>query len=153
MWNQPAEVRAVFAEGRWTPEQIAARLDSTVGQEPMGLIARLEAMREAAAVGREAQRLIRRVAGSAGGSGRSSAASGRGSHPAGAPPESVTGRARLPSSRRVGAASGVGVPAGRTGQQPGPPAASGEHQDHQAARATRATPANWTRSLPTRPCR
>ncbi len=51
VWNQPAEVRAVFASGRWTPDEIAARLDSTVGQEPMGLIARLDAMREAAASG------------------------------------------------------------------------------------------------------
>ena len=33
------------------PSDIAARLDSTVGQEPMGLIARLDAMREAAASG------------------------------------------------------------------------------------------------------
>jgi len=51
VWNQPVEVRAVFAEGRWTPEGIAARLDSTVGQEPMGLIARLDAYRAAAAAG------------------------------------------------------------------------------------------------------
>jgi NAD(P)-dependent dehydrogenase (short-subunit alcohol dehydrogenase family) len=51
VWNQPVEVRAVYAEGRWTPEQIAARLDSTVGQEPMGLIAKLEAYRQAAASG------------------------------------------------------------------------------------------------------
>jgi NAD(P)-dependent dehydrogenase (short-subunit alcohol dehydrogenase family) len=51
VWNQPVEVRAVYAEGRWTPEQIAARLDSTVGQEPMGLIAKLEAYRTAAASG------------------------------------------------------------------------------------------------------
>lgn len=51
VWNQPEEVRAVYAEGRWTPEGIAARLDSTVGQEPMGLIAKLEAYRAAAASG------------------------------------------------------------------------------------------------------
>jgi NAD(P)-dependent dehydrogenase (short-subunit alcohol dehydrogenase family) len=51
VWNQPVEVRAVFAEGRWTPQGIAARLDSTVGQEPMGLIARLDAYRAAAAAG------------------------------------------------------------------------------------------------------
>jgi hypothetical protein len=48
VWNQPAEVRAMYAEGRWTPEQIAARLDSTVGQERMGLIDRLEQLRQAA---------------------------------------------------------------------------------------------------------
>lgn len=49
VWNQPVEVRAVYGEGRWTPEEIAARLDGTVGQERMGLIDRLEEMRRAAA--------------------------------------------------------------------------------------------------------
>jgi hypothetical protein len=48
VWNQPREVRAVYAEGRWTPEQIAARLDSTVGQERMPLLDQLEAYRKAA---------------------------------------------------------------------------------------------------------
>ncbi len=48
VWNQPEEVRAVWAEGRWTPEQIAARLDSSIGQERMAMIDKLEAMRQAA---------------------------------------------------------------------------------------------------------
>ena len=51
VWNQPEEVRAMWAEGRWTPEEIAARLDSTVGQERMAMIDKLEAMRQAAAAG------------------------------------------------------------------------------------------------------
>ncbi len=51
VWNQPEEVRAVYADGRWTPEQIAARLDSTVGQERLALIDKLEAYRQAAAGG------------------------------------------------------------------------------------------------------
>jgi NAD(P)-dependent dehydrogenase (short-subunit alcohol dehydrogenase family) len=51
VWNQPQEVRAVYAPGRWTPAEIAARLDSTVGQEPMALIAQLEAYRAAAQSG------------------------------------------------------------------------------------------------------
>jgi NAD(P)-dependent dehydrogenase (short-subunit alcohol dehydrogenase family) len=51
VWNQPAEVRAMWAEGRWTPEEIAARLDGAIGQEKMGLIERLESMRQAAASG------------------------------------------------------------------------------------------------------
>ncbi len=51
VWNQPAEVRAMWAEGRWTPEQIAERLDRTVGQERMPMIDRLEQMRLAAASG------------------------------------------------------------------------------------------------------
>jgi NAD(P)-dependent dehydrogenase (short-subunit alcohol dehydrogenase family) len=51
VWNQPAEVRAMWCEGRWTPELIADRLDGAVGQERMGLIDRLEAYRAAAAAG------------------------------------------------------------------------------------------------------
>jgi len=51
VWNQPAEVRAMYADGRWTPEEIAARLDGSIGQEKMGLIERLEQMRQAAASG------------------------------------------------------------------------------------------------------
>ena len=37
-------------EGRWTPQQIADRFDE-VGQERMGLIDRLEQIRQAAASG------------------------------------------------------------------------------------------------------
>ena len=48
VWNQPTEVRAMWADGRWTPEQIAARLDGTVGQERLDLIDKLEAYRAAA---------------------------------------------------------------------------------------------------------
>jgi hypothetical protein len=51
VWNQPREVRAMYKDGRWTPEEIAARIDSTVGQERMAMIERLEAMRQAAASG------------------------------------------------------------------------------------------------------
>ncbi|MFM7735233.1 MAG: SDR family oxidoreductase, partial [Alphaproteobacteria bacterium] len=51
VWNQPVEVRAMFKDGRWTPEEIEQRLPSTVGVERMGLIDRLEAMRKAAASG------------------------------------------------------------------------------------------------------
>jgi NAD(P)-dependent dehydrogenase (short-subunit alcohol dehydrogenase family) len=51
VWNQPAEVRAMWADGRWTPEQIAQRLDDNVGQERMAMIERLEQMRQAAASG------------------------------------------------------------------------------------------------------
>ena len=48
VWNQPREVRAAYAEGRWTVEQVAERLDSTVGQERMPLLDQLEAYRKAA---------------------------------------------------------------------------------------------------------
>ncbi|TMM15919.1 MAG: SDR family oxidoreductase [Actinobacteria bacterium] len=51
VWNQPTEVRAMYKDGRWTPQEIEARLDSTVGQERMALLDRLEAMRQPAAAG------------------------------------------------------------------------------------------------------
>ena len=51
VWNQPVEVRAMYTDGRWTPEEIEARLPSTVGVEPMGIIAKLEEYRRAAASG------------------------------------------------------------------------------------------------------
>jgi NAD(P)-dependent dehydrogenase (short-subunit alcohol dehydrogenase family) len=51
VWNQPVETRAMFKDGRWTPEEIEARLPGSVGVERMGLIDRLEAMRKAAAKG------------------------------------------------------------------------------------------------------
>jgi NAD(P)-dependent dehydrogenase (short-subunit alcohol dehydrogenase family) len=50
VWNQPVEVREMKTEGRWVPEQIAARF-SEVGVEPMALINRLEQIRNAAASG------------------------------------------------------------------------------------------------------
>lgn len=49
VWNQPTEVRAMYKDGRWTPEEIATRLPTSVRQERMGLIDRLEEMRRAAA--------------------------------------------------------------------------------------------------------
>jgi NAD(P)-dependent dehydrogenase (short-subunit alcohol dehydrogenase family) len=51
VWNQPVEVRAMYKDGRWTPEEIAARLGSTVGQERMAMLDRLDAMKSAAASG------------------------------------------------------------------------------------------------------
>jgi len=47
VWNQPAEVREMRTDGRWTIEDIAARLPE-IGQEEMALIGML-AEREAAA--------------------------------------------------------------------------------------------------------
>ena len=57
VWNQPTEVRAMWADGRWTPEQIAERLDDNIGQERMAMIDRLEQMRAAAASGEKPERL------------------------------------------------------------------------------------------------
>jgi NAD(P)-dependent dehydrogenase (short-subunit alcohol dehydrogenase family) len=51
VWNQPVEARAMFKEGRWTPEEIEAKLPGSIGVERMGLIERLEQMRQAAAKG------------------------------------------------------------------------------------------------------
>ena len=50
VWNQPAEVREMDKEGRWTPEEIAERFDE-VGQERMPMIDRLDEMKTAAASG------------------------------------------------------------------------------------------------------
>ncbi len=47
VWNQPAEVRSMFKDGRWTLEEIEARFEQ-IGQEPLGLIVAAERMREAA---------------------------------------------------------------------------------------------------------
>jgi hypothetical protein len=41
----------MWADGRWTPDQIAQRLDGSIGQERMGLIDQLEQLRQAAASG------------------------------------------------------------------------------------------------------
>jgi NAD(P)-dependent dehydrogenase (short-subunit alcohol dehydrogenase family) len=51
VWSQPREVRAMYADGRWTPEQIAAKLPSGIGQERMPMLDQLEAMAKAAAAG------------------------------------------------------------------------------------------------------
>jgi len=52
VWNQPVEVREMTKDGRWTPEEIAARFDD-VGQERMAMLDRLEAMAQAAASGEQ----------------------------------------------------------------------------------------------------
>ena len=51
VWDQPQEVRAMYTEGRWTPEQIAASLHGTVGTEPLKAIQMAEESRRAAAAG------------------------------------------------------------------------------------------------------
>jgi NAD(P)-dependent dehydrogenase (short-subunit alcohol dehydrogenase family) len=50
VWNQPMELRSMFKEGRWTPEEIEARFDQ-IGQEPVAMIAQLDEMARAAAAG------------------------------------------------------------------------------------------------------
>lgn len=50
VWNQPVEVREIKKDGRWTPDEIAARFDE-LGQERMALIDRLEEMKKAADAG------------------------------------------------------------------------------------------------------
>ncbi len=51
VWNQPVEVRAMWTEGRWTPELLAERIDANIGQERMPMLDRIEAIRQAAASG------------------------------------------------------------------------------------------------------
>ena len=52
VWNQPAEVREMRKDGRWTPGEIAERFGE-VGVERMTLIDRLEEYRKAAAAGQK----------------------------------------------------------------------------------------------------
>jgi NAD(P)-dependent dehydrogenase (short-subunit alcohol dehydrogenase family) len=47
VWNQPAEVREMRNDGRWSVDDLAKRFDE-VGQEPMPILERLKAMEEAA---------------------------------------------------------------------------------------------------------
>ena len=51
VWSQPREARAMYSEQRWTPEDIAARLDTQIGVEVLPQLAKLEQMRQAAAAG------------------------------------------------------------------------------------------------------
>jgi len=55
VWNQPREVRAMYTDGRWTPQQIEARLGGTVGQEEMPFLAEIESRRVAAAAAASAE--------------------------------------------------------------------------------------------------
>jgi NAD(P)-dependent dehydrogenase (short-subunit alcohol dehydrogenase family) len=51
VWNQPQELRAMYKDGRWTPEEIAQHLPGTVGQERLRMLDMLDASRAAAASG------------------------------------------------------------------------------------------------------
>lgn len=51
VWNQPAELRDMVKDGRWTVDEIVKQLDDAIGQEPMPILERLEAMAKAAASG------------------------------------------------------------------------------------------------------
>lgn len=51
VWNQPQEVRAMYKDGRWTPEEIHAQLGDVVGQERFEILERLKAMAAAAKKG------------------------------------------------------------------------------------------------------
>jgi NAD(P)-dependent dehydrogenase (short-subunit alcohol dehydrogenase family) len=42
VWNQPQEIRSMNTDGRWTPEQIADRIDEEIGQEEMPLMGPLK---------------------------------------------------------------------------------------------------------------
>jgi NAD(P)-dependent dehydrogenase (short-subunit alcohol dehydrogenase family) len=46
VWNQPREVRSMTTDGRWSPEEIADRIDEEIGQEEMPL---LQAIKDATA--------------------------------------------------------------------------------------------------------
>jgi NAD(P)-dependent dehydrogenase (short-subunit alcohol dehydrogenase family) len=55
VWSQPQETRAMFKDGRWTPEEIEALLPANVGTEEMPLIAKLKEYEAAAAAKKAAQ--------------------------------------------------------------------------------------------------
>jgi len=52
VWNQPAEVREMRKDGRWTVDELATRFDE-VGQEPMPILERLKEMEAAARSGQK----------------------------------------------------------------------------------------------------
>ena len=54
VWCQPEEVRAMYADGRWSPEEIAQRLDSSVGTEEMPLLNKVKEYEAAAAAKKSA---------------------------------------------------------------------------------------------------
>jgi NAD(P)-dependent dehydrogenase (short-subunit alcohol dehydrogenase family) len=49
VWSQPREVRAMWGEGRWTPEEIEAHLPHQIGVEKLPFLEKVKEMREAAA--------------------------------------------------------------------------------------------------------
>jgi len=51
VWAQPKELRSMYTNGRWSPEEIAEHLESTVGVEELPFMATIEAQRAAAAAG------------------------------------------------------------------------------------------------------
>jgi NAD(P)-dependent dehydrogenase (short-subunit alcohol dehydrogenase family) len=51
VWSQPKELRAMYADGRWKPEDIAKRLPSSIKTEPLPFFALVEGRRAAAASG------------------------------------------------------------------------------------------------------
>lgn len=51
VWNQPREVRAMYAQDGWTPDAIAEALPGTVGTEKMPIFEILEAMARSRAEG------------------------------------------------------------------------------------------------------
>jgi NAD(P)-dependent dehydrogenase (short-subunit alcohol dehydrogenase family) len=52
VWNQPAEVREMRKDGRWTVDELAQRFPE-VGQEPMPILERLKEMESAAKSGQK----------------------------------------------------------------------------------------------------
>jgi hypothetical protein len=47
VWNQPQEIRSMYAEEPWTAETIAKALPSAIGAETMPMIAKLAAYAKA----------------------------------------------------------------------------------------------------------
>lgn len=49
LWAQPREIRSAYADERWTPEDIARRFDTSIGQDRLPMLDRLEEMARGAA--------------------------------------------------------------------------------------------------------
>ena len=58
VWSQPKELRSMYADGRWKPEDIAKRLPSTIKTEPLAVLRHGRGSARGGCGGREAQRLI-----------------------------------------------------------------------------------------------
>lgn len=49
LWDQPHEIKTMYADDRWTAESIAERLPAQIGQDPMPVLAQLKEYAAAAA--------------------------------------------------------------------------------------------------------
>ena len=56
VWNQPMETKAMFKDGRWSPQEIEAHLDDFIGQNRMPMLDEIDSRAAAAAAAKEGVR-------------------------------------------------------------------------------------------------